>query len=861
MRKVFYLAITVAFLLGGCKKEKKDLPGSISGTVIDKATNEPISAVGIQLNTGKIETTGDDGFYMFQKLNAEEYTLHFTKTGYKEETIKVNVKSGENTSCNMQLEKLPPDLRIVDDDRNDMNELNFGNDTDVLARSFNIYNKGYEPLEWEITYTAEWIIKVSKESGALNAGDIQSVVVTIDRKKLSSGNNTTTIHVISNYGTKQLTVKAAGHILPTLNVLPVSEITATTAMLNGEILTDGQPKYTKRGFVYSLSSPPALENTIKEITVPLTDNKTYSAQITELTLGQIYYVRAYATNSAGTEYSANETSFRTALPLPYVVLASANLMVSKTDASTNQINWTSAKNLCENAYIGDYDQWRLPSLNELGTLYSEKDNIGGFNTSANSSAYWSGTVSSGTSYYYLSFSDGSQGYAYSTSTLRARCVRSISTSPPALTTLEPTDITINSAVLGGNITYVGVPAYLEKGVCISTSPNPAINNKIIHSSASGTGTFSGKIINLIPNTTYYVRSYATTAAETAYGQQIIFKTLAPVNPSLTTLDATNITTTSATLGINITNIGNPGYTEKGVCYSTTSQNPNYNDKVRVITTGGNVTGNFTTTISNLTANTTYYVRAYTKQGSIQPAIISYGATKTFRTDPEMVFVQGGTFMMGQAGLAEPVHQVTLSNFNISKHEVTEGLWKAVMGSNPSVPKGDNYPVENVSWNDIAGTSGASIVINGITYRENGFIYKLNQFTGKNYRLPTEAEWEYAARGGNQSQGYKYSGSNTAGNVAWYDSNSGGSKHIVGTKQPNELGIYDMSGNVWEWCSDWWGNYSSSNQTNPVGPATGTRRVLRGGGWITDAEDCRVALHGSHLPDYHDGNVGFRLVLP
>ena len=237
---------------------------------------------------------------------------------------------------------------------------------------------------------------------------------------------------------------------------------------------------------------------------------------------------------------------------------------------------------------------------------------------------------------------------------------------------------------------------------------------------------------------------------------------------------------------------------------------------------------------------------------------------------EMVSVQGGTFEMGQEGVATPVHQVTLSSFNIGKYPVTQGQWEAVMGSNPSYFKqGDNYPVETVSWNDIVGTSGAYTELNGIKYYANGFIYKLNAITGKSYRLPTEAEWEYAARGGNQSQGYEYSGSNTIGDVAWYwdnipsqsSGNSGYGTQTVGGKAPNELGIYDMSGNVWEWCGDWYASYSSGAQNNPTGPAEGSGRVLRGGDWSSSAFGCRVAYRAYMSPGSRGYGGGFRVVLP
>ena len=217
----------------------------------------------------------------------------------------------------------------------------------------------------------------------------------------------------------------------------------------------------------------------------------------------------------------------------------------------------------------------------------------------------------------------------------------------------------------------------------------------------------------------------------------------------------------------------------------------------------------------------------------------------------MIEVNGGTFTMGatseQGSEAEsdekPAHKVTLSDYYIGKYEVTQEEWSAVMGNNPSYFKGVNNPVEYVSWNDC-----------------QKFIKKLNDLTGLQFRLPTEAEWEYAARGGNKSQGYKYSGSNTIGDVAWCIGNSSSTTHQVGTKQPNELGIYDMSGNVWELCSDWYSYYSSSPTTNPTGPTTGSRRVKRGGDWWGIVYSCRVSYRSSSGPGISSNWVGFRLAI-
>ena len=212
---------------------------------------------------------------------------------------------------------------------------------------------------------------------------------------------------------------------------------------------------------------------------------------------------------------------------------------------------------------------------------------------------------------------------------------------------------------------------------------------------------------------------------------------------------------------------------------------------------------------------------------------------------KMIAVKGGTFQMGSDDGYEwekPVHQVTLSDYYIGETEVTQELWNAVMGSNPSYFYGNmQRPVETVSWNDC-----------------QTFISRLNELTGETFRLPTEAQWEYAARGGNKSKGYTYSGSDAEDDVAWYWYNSDRMTHPVKTKAPNELGIYDMSGNVWEWCSDWYGDYSSAAQTDPTGPATGYYRVGRGGSWDNDATYCRVAFRGNSTPTNRFSHLGLRL---
>ena len=219
---------------------------------------------------------------------------------------------------------------------------------------------------------------------------------------------------------------------------------------------------------------------------------------------------------------------------------------------------------------------------------------------------------------------------------------------------------------------------------------------------------------------------------------------------------------------------------------------------------------------------------------------------------DMVKVKGGTFTMGCNGKKDsecydnelPAHQVTVSDFAIGKFEVTQDIWVAVMDKNPSKWKNDSLPVERVSWDDI-----------------QIFIDKLNRITGRTFRLPTEAEWEYAARGGEKSKSHKWAGtSQDLGSYCWYLQNSKSHTHKVGLKKPNELGLYDMSGNVWEWCSDYQGKYKDQPQENPKGPRNGEERVLRGGCYTSPSRGCRITDRSNYNPQLKYSYYGFRLAM-
>ncbi|MDI9337151.1 MAG: SUMF1/EgtB/PvdO family nonheme iron enzyme [Alphaproteobacteria bacterium] len=221
-----------------------------------------------------------------------------------------------------------------------------------------------------------------------------------------------------------------------------------------------------------------------------------------------------------------------------------------------------------------------------------------------------------------------------------------------------------------------------------------------------------------------------------------------------------------------------------------------------------------------------------------------------------IFVKGGVFSMGSDltlfnndeldnDFETPSQIVHIDDFYISKYCVTQSVWVSVMNHNPSCfknqPNNESFPVEQVSWKDC-----------------QLFLSKLNNLKHINLRLPTEAEWEFAAKGGHESLGYKYAGSNEIKEVAWYHQNSKCTTHPIGLKIPNELGLFDMSGNVWEWCADWFDVYNPDAKINPSGPIKGADKVLKGGSWLGNDKECRITNRNFDKPTGKRSNTGFRI---
>lgn len=637
----------------------------------------------------------------------------------------------------------------------------------------------------------------------------------------------------------------------------MSSIEATQAVASGNILKVGNDGgITQYGHVWHTSANPTTAH--NKTTLGTTSNTgPFSSTISGLSPNTTYHVRAYATNSLGTAYGEDITFTTT---------------VGKVTLQTNDVT-----DITHNAATGSgtISQLEGNTITERGLCYATTANptlasqsVKSTDTGNTFKARMTG-LSTQTTYHVRAYVKTQKGDVFFGNDMSFQTTHEIVL--PTISNTQVSEIGVSKATLSSAVTDNGKGKITDAGFCYSLNSNPTTaDNKV--SCGAATGTFGKTITGLQQNTTYHVRAYAMNEAGTAYSTDVTFTTLEVTEPVLSSVTISNISNTSAQLDAKVTSTGNGTLTDAGFVYST-SHYPTTSDNK--LSCGKTTT--LSSKASGLTSETTYYVRAYAtnEKGTSYSSEKEFKTTKTAvnpyttltietnygSTTLDMAKVQGGTFKMGAQSSSssqdnydnnaysdeKPVHQVTVSTFYISKSLVTQYLWYVVMGSYPNISSqyglGEDYPVYNVSYTQC-----------------QQFISKLKTLTGKNFRMPTEAEWEFAARGGNSSGGTVYSGSNTVGSVAWYSQNASGKTHPVAQKQANELNIYDMNGNLWEWCSDWYGNYSSSAQTNPTGASSGNSRVIRGGGYNDTNTDCRVSVRSSAAPNSGYATVGLRLVM-
>ena len=511
MKRLIYTMLA-GLLFAACAEDLKDeIPvGRISGSVSDKNTGEPVATVNATLSPGGNATvTGSDGSFEFIDLSPGEYSVNINKEGYNGNNKTVTVVAGQTTQAHLLIERIPA---VITADRT---ELDFGENYSVNTLSFNIVNNNYEKLSWEMVNNCGWITDVSPKSGSLDYGKTGTIIVKIDRDLLSDGNNTTVLVLSTEgVGSTEITVRAYGKAKKkaVLNTLEVSSVTATTAVLNGEIVDDGYPKYYERGIVLSEQAMPTTEQKLQQLTATMTDDSKYSCQAAGLTLGKTYYVRAYAVNDAGTAYSSNQVSFTT------VAVGGKVTMKGIDDIDLNAHTAVAHGEVLE---VGD------PAYTERGFVYSHTNSSPTiYNSIVKVEGTGKGTFDAKltnlereATCYVRAYVKNEAGVTYSENTVTFSTGETLAT----VETLAATDVdeSTYSAVLHGKVTFAGSPSYTERGFVYSTEySTPTIDDSKVVVSGVGLGEFEARVSNFSRGSSTYVRAYVTNSKGTFYGEAI-----------------------------------------------------------------------------------------------------------------------------------------------------------------------------------------------------------------------------------------------------------------------------------------------------------------------------------------------------
>ncbi len=597
MKRIVFVFLT-AWVFFGCSTDKEEAPvGNIAGSVSDKTTGEPVATVSVSLSPGgKSTVTGSDGTFSFAALEPDAYSVNISKEGYNPNKITVRVKASESTTAHLLIERIPS---IITADRA---ILDFGANASLNTLAFNIVNSSYENLEWSIEENCNWITGVIPSKGMLPYGKTEAIVVVIDRNGLEEGDNEAVMVVrSSSKGSSEVRVKAVGaaRILPVLNTLEATDISTKAAALHAEIINAGNPAYTERGFVYNTESMPTLENTLGQLTAPVTDEAKYSCHLEGLTLGTKYYVRAYVKNRNGVTYSSNEISFTAQTTLPQVSIQ-----------ETTDINVSAGMAMIHGTVVNVGD----PVYTERGFVYGAVSNptveatkviVTGNGTGAFSAAI--SDLSLNQTYYVRAYAISEAGIVYS-STETSFVTQ---TTLPQVSIQETTDINVSAgtAMLHGTVVHVGDPAYTERGFVYGAVSNPTVEDtKVVVSGKEG-GIYSALVSGLLLNQKYYVRAYVECKTGVVYSSSEISFTTTAILPQVCVQNATDVSVSAgiATLRGTIINAGDPIYTERGFVYGIV-RNPTVEDKKAIVT--GNGTGAYSLPISGLLQNQIYYVRAY-----------------------------------------------------------------------------------------------------------------------------------------------------------------------------------------------------------------------------------------------------------
>lgn len=610
--------------------------GGIAGSVSDQTTGEPVATVNVTLSPGgKSTVTGNDGSFSFVDLEPDDYTIDIRKEGYNPNSSRIRVAAGQQSQAHLLIERIPA---IVTADRE---ELDFGENAGVNTLSFGIINSSYEDLSWQIEHDCKWIKEIRPASGVLKLGKTETIVVIIDRELLSAGNNETVLVVRSTNGRAEVKIKAVGveRDTPRLNILDATGITSSTATLNGEILAAGIPAYTERGFVYSLNSMPTFDNMLAKLTAPVTEDNTYSYNLRGLTLGETYYVRAYATNSVGTAYSANEINFMTISSQPKVsVDGVSGINVTKGSATfKGTIVDAGDPAYFERGFV--YGTIHNPTLNDT-KITVNGTGIGEFSADVTG-------LQLDERYYLRAYATSKIGETEQTIYSDNEIQFALSSTAPIVSTQPVTNLNVSagSVTFNGTVESVGNPTYTERGFVYGLTSNPTIDDMKATVGGTGTGAFSTIIKDLQLDQKYYVRTYATykigNETRIAYSSEQVNFTYTATSPRISVQPISNLSVggNMVTLNGTVESIGDPAYTERGFVYGLTG-NPTVNDtKVAVSGTG---TGTFSAVIRDLQLDQKYYVRAYANSqvgGSIRTTYSSEQITFTYAATKAEVSIQ------------------------------------------------------------------------------------------------------------------------------------------------------------------------------------------------------------------------------
>lgn len=686
--RFFYALTGLAFYFSCTPIVDKETTGTITGIVADRTTGEPVATVSVILSPGGRSTvTGSDGTFQFSDIEAGPYNIDLSKEGYKLESCNAVVAGGKNTELHLLIERIPA---VVTADRE---VLDFGSNEGVSQLSFGIVNSGYVDLSWHSVYDCDWIketIPGKNVEQVLKYGKTATVVVTIDRTKLAYGQNETNIIIYSDNGRSQIKITATNNnSLPVTNVKEPGSIGTSTAVFNAEILSEGTPKYTRRGFVYSKNAGPSIDDNV--VTAEVNGNPEYSANASGLEPGVTYYVKAFAENEKGLSLSSNEISFTTIGGITSV----STMNVSILDVVNGKARFN-----------GKIENAGSPAYSEKGFCW----NTSGEPSTSDSKAVVSGSGAGEYSYVCASLQSNTtyyvRAYAIQCGTIYYGTTVSFSTdlSATSVTSSAATEIRSTSATLNGAIAKAGSPAYTEKGFFYAAGANTVDENdtKVV---VNGTdeGNFKAVIGNLDYNTRYCFRAYAVQNGKTILGNNLYFNT-AYTQASVLTADISGIGYSQMTFNGTITQNGDPVISERGFCYSSSYDRPSVSDNKVKVSGYGN---SYSYTLTGLEDATTYYVRAYV----IQDGNVYYGATKSAKTGERPAVATGPAANLAQISSLIYWKATLQGAFYDGNPAVTEAGFVYGTYSDPVVGSSSYTKVTATSMTEVSGAYRFTRTIN------------------------------------------------------------------------------------------------------------------------------------------------------